>query len=173
MKSVRRGSVADLAAICELWNTVWPHHFRGLSEMTRELEMSRVECRPQFLLMKEDGKVIGSAEFNRDFGSFHPLKWHVSLCVHPNHRNRGVGSALLHEMMSVLQEAGATSITTRVSDDDQASMRFVQRRGYREVKRDFESELDLTSVPKEFLNIDIECPASTKSMRAVDSPRFR
>lgn len=173
MHSIRPGGVADLPAICDLWNVVWPHHFRGLEEMGRELELPKVECRPQFLLIEKDGQLLGAAEFNRDYGSYHPQKWSLSLSVLPAYRQMGFGSALLDSMLATIEAEGAISADCRVSDEDTGSIQFVEKRGFLEIKRDFESELDLSQVGEELLGTVVDCPATIRSMKEVDSPEFR
>lgn len=173
MSSIRQGKASDLPAICDLWNAVWPNHFRGLEELRRETEMVKVECRPQFLLIEKDGQLVGAAEFNREFGSYHLQKWSVGLSVLPAHRQLGIGSDLLNSMLGVIEPQDAISATCRAGDDDLESIRFLEKRGFHEIKRDFESELDLASVPKEILEVAIDCPATIMTVAEIDSPKFR
>lgn len=141
--------------------------------MGREMELPKVECRPQFLLVEEGGQLVGAAEFNRDYGSYHPQKWSVTLSVLSAYRQKGIGSALLDAMLEMIEAEDAISADCRVSDEDVASIQFVEKRGFREIKRDFESELDLGSVGEELLGTVVDCPASIRSMKEADSPEFR
>lgn len=173
MAEIRTGGAEDLESIANLWNVVWPHHFRGLDELRRELELPMVECRPEFLLAEADGKLVGTAEFNRDMGSYHPQKWSIAVNVLPEARRHGVGGELSDRMMELLIERGAISAITRVSDEDSDSIRFTEKRGFQEVKRDFESELDITCLPPGVLNSVVDCPASIVPISEMDTPEFR
>lgn len=173
MHSIRVGTPEDLPAICDLWNAVWPHHFRGLEEMRREVEMAKVECRPQFLLAEKDGQLVGAAEFNREFGSYHPQKWSVGVSVVSESRKAGIGGDLMTLMLETIEAEQAISATCRAGDDDPESIQFLVNRGFQEIKRDFESELDLATVSSEVLKSSINCPATIQPLSEVDAPEFR
>ena len=53
--------------------------------------------------------------------------------VLPEHRGAGVGSALYRELASWVEERGCVTLETTVAEDDEASLAWVDRRGFREV----------------------------------------
>lgn len=173
MLSIRKGGVPDFPAISELHNIVWPHHHRGLQEFLRDEEVMQPECRPYFWLAEWDETLVGFAEANRNVASYHPKKWLCAVSVLPDHRHRGVGSQLHDEMVAFLDGEGLLSLTVRLSDADEPSLQFAQKRDYEEVKRDFESELDLQSLDCGLLAKMAESPAEIRSVANLDSPDFR
>ncbi|HSC51000.1 MAG TPA: GNAT family N-acetyltransferase [Gaiellaceae bacterium] len=63
-----------------------------------------------------------------------PGSTYAMVRVRPESRRRGVGSALLEAARERTRELGCDSLWGRVADD--ASLEFVDRRGFREVARD-------------------------------------
>jgi len=66
--------------------------------------------------------------------------------VLPAHRSTGVGSALYRELASWVLERGCVTLETTVAEDDADSLRWVDRRGFREVGRSSRLVLDLTAI---------------------------
>jgi aminoglycoside 6'-N-acetyltransferase I len=55
--------------------------------------------------------------------------------VLPEYRGAGVGSALYRELASWVEERGCITLETTVAADDESSLAWVDRRGFREVGR--------------------------------------
>jgi GNAT superfamily N-acetyltransferase len=70
----------------------------------------------------------------------------VLLTVLPEHRHRGVGTALYLEVSAWLADRGVHRIDARVSEDDEESIAFAKRRGFQEVERNRRMILDLTTL---------------------------
>ena len=75
-----------------------------------------------------------------------PTTGFVLLTVLPEHRLRGLGSALYREASGWLGERGVQRIDARVSEDDEESIAFAERRGFEEVERNRRMVLDLTTL---------------------------
>lgn len=65
--------------------------------------------------------------------------------VLPEHRRRGVGSALLHRLAEHVESLGLALV--RASADDEASEKFAHRFGFVEVNREVEQTYTLTTTP--------------------------
>ncbi len=66
--------------------------------------------------------------------------------VLPEHRGAGTGSALYREIARWLLERGCVTLETTVAEDDEASLTWVDRRGFREIGRSSRLVLDLTAI---------------------------
>jgi mycothiol synthase len=66
--------------------------------------------------------------------------------VLPSMRGRGVGSAIYAELERWGAERGCTAMQTQVHEDDEASLAWAARRGFREVGRESQLVLDLDAV---------------------------
>jgi len=66
--------------------------------------------------------------------------------VLPEYRGTGIGSALYRELASWVQERGCVTLETTVAEDDEVSLAWVDRRGFREIGRNSLLVLDLTAI---------------------------
>jgi mycothiol synthase len=66
--------------------------------------------------------------------------------VLPEHRGAGVGFELYRELADWVQERGCITLETTVAEDDDASLAWADRRGFREVGRTSRMVLDLTTI---------------------------
>lgn len=66
--------------------------------------------------------------------------------VLPGHRGKGVGSDLYRHVASWVIERGCVTLETTVAEDDADSLRWADRRGFREVGRNSRLVLDLTAI---------------------------
>jgi GNAT superfamily N-acetyltransferase len=160
---------ADVAAV---WNTVWPQVPTDVEELLHdEQTLPELEKNCYFLAL-EDHAAIGLAELSHVHGSYHPLMWSLHVSVIPGYRNRGIGTALSYRARSFIA-SDPISITTTVPEDDEYSLQFAQKRGYREAKRDFQSALDLSKLDPKLLDCPNPDGVEIFSFGKVDSPELR
>jgi GNAT superfamily N-acetyltransferase len=98
-----------------------------------------------WFVASRDGEDVG--------GAFAYVGWHSApgtgngeAFVLPEHRGSGVGAALYQEIASWVIERGCVTLETTVAEDDENSLRWVDRRGFREVGRNSRLVLDLTAI---------------------------
>jgi mycothiol synthase len=98
-----------------------------------------------WFIASRDGEDVG--------GAFAYVGWHSApgtgngeAFVLPEHRGSGVGAALYQEIASWVIERGCVTLETTVAEDDEDSLRWVDRRGFREVGRSSRLVLDLTTI---------------------------
>jgi mycothiol synthase len=70
----------------------------------------------------------------------------VLLTVLPEHRGRGVGTALYRTVSAWLAERDVHRIEAPVAEDDEKGIAFAERRGFEEVERNRRMILDLTAL---------------------------
>jgi GNAT superfamily N-acetyltransferase len=93
------------------------------------------------IVAEEDGRIVGSVEVNHKPGRFHPDRYAFDMWVLPDRRRRGHGSALHGAAVTVLRERGALAATAGVKESMADGVEFTKKRGWVEVKRDWESRL--------------------------------
>jgi len=74
-----------------------------------------------------------------------PFLW-SDVNVLPDFRSRGIGEELLRRVSARARGLGKAGLQVEVRSDDRHSMRFVENRGFREIEREEEVELDLTAL---------------------------
>jgi ribosomal protein S18 acetylase RimI-like enzyme len=115
----------DEAAVVDLWNQVLPSHS---PHNEPRLSISRKTRHDDglFLVATLDAEVVGTV-----IGGYDGHRgWLYSLAVAPQHRRRGIGSALVGRIEEILQERGSVKINLQLRGDNAAVAGFYERLGY-------------------------------------------
>ncbi len=100
----------------------------------------------RFLLALDDGEAVGCGSA----GSYVPGEpgehAPADATVLPEHRGRGVGTAILRAASEHARSLGKTGLTLEVREDEREALAFLQRRGYEVVERQKAVALDLTAL---------------------------
>ena len=139
MARVERASPEDLPPIRALLER------SGLP--TSDLESAR----PEFAVIREDGRVVGAGALQR-FGSSALLR---SVVVSPERRGAGLGQRIVSELERVAGEARISRLVLLT----QTAADFFARQGYRVIERSAAPEPMLAS--EEFRSL---CPSSATCM---------
>lgn len=123
---IRDLGLEDYDGLIALWEEAglsYRLHGRdGCERIAREIEGA---C-SVFLAAEEGGRLIGAA-----LGTHDGRKgWVNRLAVLPEHRGRGIGSALVAEVERRLLEKGIEIVTCLIEDWNESSMAFFERIGY-------------------------------------------
>ena len=129
----REGSLA-------VQNAVFPRSRIGLADVLAYEEAVEHSIE---LLAEADGQVVGSAHGGVEAGNRHPS---TSIAVLPEHRGRGVGTALYRELSAWARSTGADALYSAVEESDPESLDWAQRRGFVERARESRLILDLGDV---------------------------
>ncbi len=146
---IRDFTVTDLAAVVQIQNTVVPNQAQSYAELEHDLTKLEENVRQVFIVAEENGTVIGAANYHRFAGSYHPNKFGIEIWVEPLAQGRGVGNALYLALLEKLAPLEPISVSTQVRESDARAMQFAASRGFLEIKRDFESLLDITNFSSE------------------------
>jgi len=93
------------------------------------------------IVAEEDGRIVGSVDVNHRPSRFHPDRYGFDVWVLPDRRRRGHGSALHDAAVTLLRERKALAATAGVKESITDGVEFTNKRGWVEVKRDWESRL--------------------------------
>ena len=107
------------------WDDTWDH---------KKYFKSRV-------VAEDGGRVVGFGLVNHMRWAFVPTKYRIDVTVHPDHRERGHGSALYDALLDRVRERSGKTVAAAVKESMVGGVRFLTKRGFREVKRDWESRL--------------------------------
>lgn len=103
-------------------------------------------------LVSADGHVVGSATVGQS--SVYKLPPEIItlyVAIHPGHQNRGYGRALQERAEATAVDRNALKAYSYTDETQPRSIRFLERSGYGEVDRGWESSLDLTQCdPSDF-----------------------
>jgi ribosomal protein S18 acetylase RimI-like enzyme len=122
---LRAGGVADVDAVMALWAVAAENDGRPADR--REMVEALVARDPEALLLAlEDGALVGSLIAGWDGWRFHLYR----LAVHPDHRRRGIGAALLDAAHERFVKLGATRVDAMVLDANDLGAAIWQSAGY-------------------------------------------
>lgn len=91
-----------------------------------------------------DGQPVGTAYYIQYPGMYHPRKFWSRVMVLPDNQRRGIGSALLMQLLEDLHQHDPLALFIEVREDDRAGVQFVNKNGFVDESRRWESKLDVT-----------------------------
>jgi mycothiol synthase len=133
-------SLPDREASLAIQNSVSPRRRISLADV---LDYEEAVEHSIELLAEEDGQVVGSAHGGLEAGSRHP---EASIAVLPEHRGRGIGTALYRELSAWARSIGADALYSAVEESDPESLDWARRRGFVERSRDSRLVLELAGI---------------------------
>ncbi len=99
----------------------------------------------RFLAEDTNGNTLGVGAFSQSAERFHPHKFFVDINVLPEHRQQGVGRGLLEHLLTKLEEHQVLTVRAVTRVDWTHSIRFLEKAGFTEEYRAWESRLDVQS----------------------------
>ena len=95
------------------------------------------------LVAEEGGVLVGGVETAHRPSRFHPDRYTFGMLVVPEARRRGHGTALYEAATAALRDRGALAASGGVKESMTDGVEFFRTRGWVEVKRDWESRLQV------------------------------
>lgn len=97
-------------------------------------------------IAEAEGRPVGYAAYEQGAWAYHPRKFYVEVCVLPEYRGRGIGSALYNHMVEAMAPLEPISFLTATKENFPDGLRFLEKLRFQEVLRSWESHLDLSTV---------------------------
>ncbi|HKY50886.1 MAG TPA: GNAT family N-acetyltransferase [Candidatus Limnocylindria bacterium] len=97
------------------------------------------------IVAEEDGQLVGAVEVYHRPSRFHPDRYGFDVWVRPDRRRRGHGGALHDAATTLLRQRNAMAATAGVKESMTDGVEFTRKRGWVEVKRDWESRLPVAA----------------------------
>lgn len=140
------GTAEDFAAVVEIDNLCDPEHLytvEGFRHAYESFDTQKYVLR--YYLAEKDGKVAGYACYRHMPYRFDPQRFWIWVGVRPESQGQGIGSALYGKILSDLVELSARWLHTAAWETWRKSREFLEKRGFQEVMRSWESWLDVGS----------------------------
>ena len=141
MTSIRVAAPADVASIAAIVNSLLPSstiewRYEPYSVATMSEWMTAHDC---VLVAEDEGQVVGLAAYGafRDIAKWPGYRFTVENTIHvrEDYWGRGVGKALMKELIESAKERGKHSIIAAVDGANEKSIRLHERLGFVEVAR--------------------------------------
>ncbi len=142
--TIRAAAPADLPALVRLQNAASPD-----TPTTLELQQFRErDRRPDLafgrLVAEQEGRLVGVATFAQPEWSGEAGKLWVSVTVHPDWRRQGTGRALYDAVLAGARQHRPQKLVGMVREDRADALHFTSSRGYAEVAREQDVELEVS-----------------------------
>jgi mycothiol synthase len=139
---VRAAKDDELEAYASVWNAITPMEPLDLE---RQREKRARDPHRLHLIAEDGGRVVGCgfAGPSQSAG-----RGHLDPRVLPDHRRRGIGSALLRELAAHLASLDYGYASAHVDGADEGSLAFARRSGFEEVGRQVEQVRTLGDEPE-------------------------
>jgi GNAT superfamily N-acetyltransferase len=95
-------------------------------------------------VLEVDGRIAAYAHNRIMVDIYHPEKFYLTLAVHPDHQNRGLGTALYQHIISSLQDNGLVAMRMSCREDMPNGLHFLEKQGYDVEEKFWKSYLDLS-----------------------------
>ncbi|HET8568485.1 MAG TPA: GNAT family N-acetyltransferase [Candidatus Limnocylindria bacterium] len=142
--SLRELAPADYEPVVELGNRTFPDYPWSVEDMRHGDETwDNEKLFRRRLVAEVGGRIVGFGEIAHRRWAFVADKYRVDVWVGTDDRRQGIGSALYDALERTARERGARVLTGSTKEEWTDGVRFAETRGYREVKRDWESRLDV------------------------------
>jgi GNAT superfamily N-acetyltransferase len=152
--TLRSFTDADYPAYVAIANESFPDYAWTIDEV-RHVD---ADWRPEGffqrrVIAEENGIAIGYSDASHSRGQFVPANYNLEIIVRPAARRRGIGLALYEDAAAVLRDRTARWARSAVKESLADSVAFAREIGAVELKRDWESRLDVPSFdPAPFAN---------------------
>lgn len=140
------GTPEDFSAVVEIDNLCDPEHPSTVEEFRYAYEtFDTTKYVLRYYLAEKEGRVVGYACYHHMPHRFHPQHFWIWVAVRPEFRRQGLGSTLYELILSDLRKLSAKSLHTVAWETWTDTIRFLEKRGFKEAMRTWESHLDVTS----------------------------
>lgn len=145
MTTIRLFGDADIAAFVAVHNRVWPEDpiTENEARYADSIWDDARYHRHRLVATDDTGRVIGFGAVRHMQEQFHPDKYGISVFIDPAARRQGHGSALYDFPLKELRRRGAIAARAWAKESDDVSVQFALDRGYVEVRRAWQSRLDV------------------------------
>lgn len=147
--TIRTLNESDLPELARIHNAINPDLPTTAEEMRHEI--SRIDQRryiAEWLVatIAGTGEVVAYGGYRHVPWAHHPEKFFSFANVHPDHQGQGIGSRLMDEILSAVRAQGGRRLKAWTREDRSRGIAFLQRYGFVEQAREFESRLDVAGV---------------------------
>ncbi|MGH2349242.1 MAG: GNAT family N-acetyltransferase [bacterium] len=144
---IRPFAEQDYPALTALFNAVYSDYPFSEEEARHDdarYDGSRLVLR-RLVAVTLAGDIVGAAEFHHVRDMYDPQKFQVGLSVHPDHRRQGIGARLYTDLTDLMAPFDPVVLWAWTRETWPDGVKFAVDRGFREVRRAWESRLDVAA----------------------------
>jgi mycothiol synthase len=143
---IRPATLDDLKAIVNIWNDSHPDNQITLESMLQTEKIRNKDIVFQRFIAEVNDKQVAFAHFSQMEWMLHLQKFDIRLLVHPDYRNKGIGTALYEQLGRALEPHNPIKLMSMLREDWKASVSFAEKRGFGVTFKAWESWLNVANV---------------------------
>lgn len=124
---------------------MYPDRPRTLEQVQHDRTHRDPRCRYARWSVDLDGHLVGVGDYDQAPEMLHPRKFWIALVVHPQFQGRGIGTALFAHLCAALERFNPLYIGAEAREEQTRALRFLSDRGFHEVMRLWDAELDVAA----------------------------
>lgn len=148
---IRPVQESDYPSLTALYNLVYPHDVHSVKELRFHDASFQLPYRFGRFVAVQGDAVVASSNYQQFAGAYHPQKFYLELFVHPEQRGKGVGTALYQQLEQSLASYQPISYSIQVEETETHAIASLQRRGFVELKRDWQQRLCVQDMDRGWL----------------------
>ena len=140
---LRPFSDRDYSGIVEMKNIIYPDHPFSVESLRHSDRTREKKIKYKCWVWKKNKKICVFAVHTQYTESYHPHRFAIDICVHPELQGHGYGAACYDHLMEKLEPFDPIKIMSEVHEPHERGIRFLKDRGFVQTHKDRESSLDL------------------------------
>ncbi len=136
----------DYVMLNKLSNTLYPDYAITVDE-TRFLDQHLgADGTHQRWVMEDNGCIIATCEYSQSHEGGQSRAFGVNVMVHPDFQRQGIGTRMYEHLLAALQLLDPATLRNRVREDMLPGLRFMEKMGFCETKRSWESLIQCSAL---------------------------
>ena len=133
----------DYPMLNKLSNTLYPDYAITVDE-TRFLDQQHgPENSHRRWVLDDNRSIVATCEYSQFLEGNQPQEFGGNVMVHPDYRRQGIGTRMYDHLLTALQPLKPRALRNRVREDMLPGLRFLEKHGFCETKRSWESLVDV------------------------------
>lgn len=142
---IRPFTLDDFAQVVQIKNLIFPEYpFTVEEQLEWEAHRDPTHKIGRWVA-EQDGQILANGEYGQRLDEYHPRKFFIDVNVHPDHQRQGIGASLYNQIMEELKQHDPLLVRCEMRENMADSIRFLEKRGFHDAWRAWESRLDVAA----------------------------
>jgi GNAT superfamily N-acetyltransferase len=165
---IRPFTLDDFAQVVPLMNLIHPQYPSTVEEQLEWEARRDPTHKIGRWVAEQDGQILAMGQYGQYFDEYHPRKFFIDVRVHPEHRRQGIGTLLYNQVMEELKQHDPMQVRSEVREDLTDGIRFLEKRGFHDAWRRWESRLDVVAFdPTPYVGLEEKLRAEGIEIKSV------
>ena len=137
--TVRLGTSADYTQIVQVSNLAMPEYSLTIEQLMSREQTLDPKCKLGYFVAEVNEQIIGFARYTQWIDVYHPQVFWITVQVHPDHQQQGIGTDLYDALSDVLAPFEPITFKSSLYEGNIGASIASQKQGFQEYSRRIES----------------------------------